>query len=210
MIMGYSRMWIGEYGLIDIKGTRGKKHGLILSAHDKPSTAEVSKKIASSSWPPVMVHTFPGDSIVAFWFFWTWKTDNWLIFWTQAGLELLLLGPHMRKPPHQSPMEPIWTTYSKHPLAASFVSFKHQKTHDIHPNTSRKEKSILPQAYGQPKKNDSPRLLTTHNSYFSSQSGKVARCKELPVPIDPRPRDPPPAETARCLAHPVPQLLLVK
>lgn len=67
----------------------------------------------------------------------------------------------MRKPPHQSPMEPIWTTYSKHPLAASFVSFKHQKTHDIHPNTSTKEKSILPQAYGEQKK----RLTTTpHDS----------------------------------------------
>ena len=97
-------------------------------------------------------------------------------------------------------MKPIWTTYSKHPLAASFVSFEHQKTHKIHPNTSPKEKSILPQAYGE-QKNDSPRLLTTHNSYFSSQSGKVARCKELPVPIDPRPRDPPPAETARCCKH---------
>ena len=38
------------------------------------------------------VHRFPGDSIVAFWFLLDplKKTDKWLIFWTQAGLELEL------------------------------------------------------------------------------------------------------------------------
>ena len=107
-------------------------------------------------------------------------------------------------------MKPIWTTYSKHPLAASFVSFEHPKTHKIHPNTSPKEKSILPQAYGEQKK----RLTTTpHDSqllllFAEWQGGQVQGIARAHWSTATRSTSGGNCQVSQ--AYPVPQLLLVK